>query len=144
MQGKSDSKRQRWNKNAALKREGFQVDGGEHFRIYVRFTTRRGRIVDFAVALVIFHQGEEIQVARYDNAHGFTHLDILDPQGNVDRKESHDHIPIEHAIRHALDDFKTNWQAYAARCLGSQAGQVRKENRFPSRKRGRPRQKNAR
>ncbi len=138
-----DPKRQRWNRKASLRREGFQVDGGEHFRLYVRFTTRSGRIVDFAVVLVVFHNGEEIQVARYDNAHGFTHLDILDTQGNVDRKESHDHIPIEHAIRHALDDFKKNWQAYAAHCFGHKASKARPPIRRSSGKRGGPRKTDA-
>ena len=138
-----NQKRQRWNRKASLRREGFQVDGGEHFQIYVRFTTRTGRIVDFAVVLVVFHNGEEIQIARYDNAHGFTHLDILDSQGNVDRKESHDHIPIEHAIRHALDDFKKNWQTYEAHCFSHQASKARSSSRRTSGNRGRPRKKDA-
>ena len=137
------NKRKRWRRKASLKKEGFSVDGGDNFQIYVRYTLHAGRVVDFAVVLNIIHKGTEIQVARYDHAHGYTHIDLLDLQGRVDRKEYRDHIPVEQAIRHALDDFKTNWEDYAARCFGSQADTSGKEDRRPSRNRGRPRKKDA-
>ena len=71
-----------------------------------------GKVLDFAVVLNVWHKDEEVQVARYDHTrrHSYTHLDLLDTQGKVDRKESWDHIPIEKAIRHAIDDFQENWE----------------------------------
>jgi len=60
------------------------------------------------------------------------------------KKESREHIRIEPAIRHALDDFKTNWKDYAARCVGSKTSQADDKDRRSSRNRGQPRTEDAR
>jgi hypothetical protein len=135
MADRKSSKRRRWQRKSSLQKEGFQVEGGDYM-IYVRYTRRGGKLMDFAVVLNVFEGETEIQVARYDHAHGYTHLDLLDLQGRVDRKEYRDHIAIEKAIRHAIDDFQENWRSYAARCFGAQSRQAATKDRRASRDRG--------
>lgn len=53
------------------------------------------------------------EICRYDTAHDFAHLDILDHRRKVINKVAMIGSPsYKKAITHAIDDLKTNYQKY--------------------------------
>ena len=88
-------------------------DGG--FVIVVEYWLRKGAIIRFAAVLIQLHvedQGSD-EICRYDTAHGFAHLDILDNKRRVIEKIAIPGKPsYEDALTYALADLKINYQKY--------------------------------
>ena len=78
------------------------------FKIYVRRTTRRGELSDFAVVLI--YGGECI--VRYDTAHGFAHKDVLGKRSALIEKQSFDLLSTWEAFEYALNDLAENFRDY--------------------------------
>ena len=81
-------------------------------RIVVSIKMVGGRAVSFVVRLTVRTNGKESDVARYDTAHGWPHLDLLGPTGRVKEKRWLDVDDFETALTHAIEDFKVNYEKY--------------------------------
>lgn len=85
----------------------------------VRVTTDRGEVLNFTVQYETIVRGERLAVVRYDCAHGFPHVDILDRRGEVVSKEPLLDLPsLGVALTRGIADIRKNWQAYRSRFLG--------------------------
>ena len=107
-------KQKRWQKpTPKLTTFKIPLDGG--FVIIVEYWSQRGQITRFATVLIRLRDEDEgsDEICRYDTAHGFAHLDVLDNKRRVIHKIA---VPGEpsyrRAIEHALNDLKTNYQKY--------------------------------
>ena len=54
----------------------------------------------------------EVDVARYDTAHGKPHLDLLSASGTLKAKRWLDVDNFEQALTLAIEDFKLNYEEY--------------------------------
>jgi len=73
----------------------------------------RGQVEEFAVVLTRTSEEAGLQqICRYDNAHGFAHLDLLSRSGNLREKHPYSHLSDQEALEHAIADLKANYQAY--------------------------------
>lgn len=95
----------------------FEVGLGEPGEVLrFRFSTIRGRVIDFVVQYETVLDGEPVTVVRYDTAHGFPHRDTMDARGRQVSKEvlllSHDE-----ALQFATIDLRMHWRRYRARFL---------------------------
>jgi hypothetical protein len=70
----------------------------------------KGRITSFVVQLEVFHRGEWRVVIRYDCAHGFSHLDKYDINGN--RTKETLNLSFESALNYGDWDVNENWERY--------------------------------
>lgn len=63
--------------------------------------------------------GEWHPVARYDTAHGFTHLDLATPTGKIKYRMAVQ--DLGDALTVAVEDLKANWNIYKRRFAGRQS-----------------------
>ena len=111
----------RWKrKEARSKRHSIVIGNG--FVIVVEYLWKPGRVIKFAAVLTKFraNTGGWDEICRYDTAHGFVHLDILDEHRKVINK-----IPMsgaasyKEAFTYAISDLKKShqkyWEEYCAR-----------------------------
>ena len=87
-----------------------------HDRKRHEHTTVQGKVVRFMVQYETFVEGEWRPVVRYDNAHGFPHVDRILPDGGVKK------IPLlatdlAEALTVADQDVEENWERYKAEYL---------------------------
>jgi|APGre2960657505_1045072.scaffolds.fasta_scaffold131345_1 hypothetical protein len=87
------------------------LEGG--FRIVVTVRLAQGRVVGFIVRLVDESQDSVKDLARYDTAHGWPHLDILNEQGQLKVKSWSKAASFDQAFQEAIEDFKKNHETYA-------------------------------
>ncbi len=81
--------------------------------VRVRITTDRGEVMDFTVQYETMLGGERTPVARYDFAHGFAHLDLLDHRGVLVVKRPLPGNPsAKEALALGLQDLVNNWRRY--------------------------------
>jgi hypothetical protein len=80
--------------------------------IAVSFTTVRGRIASFTVRLVLREGEQEVNVARYDTAHGMPHRDTLGKTGRTLRKDWLPDLSFEDALSIAIEDLKVHYEDY--------------------------------
>ena len=79
----------------------------------VEFVMIKGEIVSFVVRLMFVQdEGQEVNVARYDTAHGAAHCDVLGKRRGLLQKIWHLRESPETSLRRAIDDFKLNHEAY--------------------------------
>lgn len=79
----------------------------------VQFTTERGRVTAFTVQYETMIDDQAIAVARYDTAHGFPHLDMLDRRGRVVAKTRlADQPSLGAALTYAEQDMRNSWRQY--------------------------------
>lgn len=78
----------------------------------VGFRTRAGKVVSFAVVLVVNLDEIEVCVTRYDTAHGIPHRDGLGKQAGLLEKEWLFHLTINEALNYAINDIRDNYEAY--------------------------------
>ena len=78
--------------------------------------TLHGRVLNFVVQLEIRIGDQWIPVVRYDTAHGFSHRDILHPDGSVTKTPLFVGNYAE-ALTYAEGDLKSNWDLYRERFL---------------------------
>ena len=87
---------------------------GDYLR--VEFTTDGAMVLGFVVQLEVVVQEELRPAVRFDTAHGFPHVDILNPRGRlIDKKPLV--MPLKQALTFAIDDIKVNWDAYRSRFI---------------------------
>ena len=75
--------------------------------------TARGEVVRFVVQLEARMGDEWCPIIRYDNAHGFAHRDLYEPQGGV-VKEVLD-LGLDAAMTLGDWDISENWDRYVSR-----------------------------
>jgi hypothetical protein len=80
----------------------------------VRFTSDHGRVLRFTVQLETKVRDDWMPVARYDDAHGRPHLDILDQSGREISKHWIDATKSE-VLTEGINDFRRNWKRYVLR-----------------------------
>ncbi|MGH7961796.1 MAG: DUF7718 family protein [Candidatus Binatia bacterium] len=73
----------------------------------------RGQIMQFVVQYETFVEGKWRPVIRYDTAHGFPHMDRIDPDGTVEK------VPLlrndlGEALTFADQDIDEHWEQYKA------------------------------
>jgi hypothetical protein len=87
---------------------------GDYLR--VEFTTDGAKVLGFVVQLEVVVQGMLRPAIRFDTAHGFPHVDILNPRGRLIEKKPLS-MPLKQALTFAIDDIKVNWDVYRARFI---------------------------
>jgi hypothetical protein len=100
---------------------GFRIYLDDGFVIIVEYWSRRGEMLRFAAVLIRLldtDDGSE-EVCRYDTAHDFAHLDILDRKRRVIDKIILPYAGYKKALQYAIHDFKTNYRTHWARFCGS-------------------------
>ncbi len=81
-------------------------------RLVVSIRMVGGKVVSFVVRLVRIGENSDVDVARYDTAHGAPHLDILGSGGVLKQKIWLDVDSFEEALTLAIEDFKRNYEKY--------------------------------
>lgn len=90
-----------------------RLDDTELEWLRVRFTTERGRVTAFTVQYETVIGGQTFAVARYDTAHGYPHLDVLDRRGRVIAKiRLPDQPSLGAALTYAEHDMQYSWRRY--------------------------------
>ena len=82
--------------------------------IKVDFVTVRGSVVSFVVRLMLIEDAGDVNVARYDTAHGAPHLDVNGRSRGQMRKVWYRGARPEVVLAHAIADFKRNYEEYIA------------------------------
>ena len=82
--------------------------------IKVDFVTVRGSVVSFVVRLMLIEDAGEVNVARYDTAHGTPHLDVNGRRRGQIRKVWYREVRSETVLAAAIADFKQNYEGYIA------------------------------
>lgn len=77
-------------------------------------TTVRGSITIFSVVLLVYLEGEWIDITRYDTAHGVPHRDIIGKKQGLRFKRWMDDIDINYAFEYAIRDCTGNARQYLA------------------------------
>jgi hypothetical protein len=114
----TSQKKRRWQaKSPLLKKYNIELPDG--FRIVAEYVWQRGKMPKFALILIRENEqsGEYDMICRYDTAHDFAHLDLLDSKGRVIEKVAvSGMMSYKAAYTHAKNDLQTNylryWQAY--------------------------------
>jgi len=76
--------------------------------IRIRRFTQSGRLASFAVILVILHDGEWIDISRFDTAHGCPHQDILGKSAGLLQKVWYDDLTSKEVFALAINTFRRN------------------------------------
>ena len=76
----------------------------------------RGVITNFVVQYELLNGGKWLPVIRYDNAHGFAHKDLINPDGSKE-KLLLGTADLNEALTMADMDIQENWQRYRERFL---------------------------
>jgi len=82
----------------------------------VRHERTEGEVIRFMVQYEILVDGQWHSVVRYDNCHGFSHMDLMHPGG---RKEKTDLLlkDLNICLTFAENDLRANWANYRKRFL---------------------------
>ena len=81
--------------------------------IVVDLMMLRGQIVSFVARLMMLQSGGvEVNVARYDTAHGAPHLDVLGKRRGLLVKTWYLNARMDAVLNRAIDDFKTHYEIY--------------------------------
>jgi hypothetical protein len=84
-----------------------------HAYLVVAFVMVKGEIVSFVVRLMLMQDGgRQVNVARYDTAHGMAHCDVLGERQGLLQKIWLLNESLETSLRRAIDDFKLNYEDY--------------------------------
>ena len=89
------------------------IELGE-FRILLWRQTTEGVLVDFLVALLAWNGEQWACITRYDCAHGFPHRDLLGRRSGLLYKEEFPGLTLNEVFNHAVNDFKTSYEAHAS------------------------------
>lgn len=90
----------------------YEIVLADDARVIVSVRMVGGRVVSFVVRLVRRAGDREVDVARYDTAHGKPHLDVLSASGTLKAKWWLDVDSFEQALTLAIEDFKLNYEKY--------------------------------
>jgi hypothetical protein len=84
----------------------------DHAFIVAEFVMARGQVVSFVVGLMLVAPGRELNVARYDTAHGAPHRDLLGLRRGLLQKTWYPDWKPGQIMRLAVDDFSRNYEDY--------------------------------
>jgi len=79
--------------------------------------TEKGRVLGFVVQYETRVKNKWMPVVRYDTAHGFSHKDLIDPDGSKE-KILIGAVELSEALTFADNDINENWKRYKDRFLG--------------------------
>ena len=82
--------------------------------IAVELLMIRGRVVSFVVRLMIAERDREVNVARYDTAHGAPHRDVLGQKHGLLQKTWYLDQDLGEVLRIAVNDFRQHHEDYIA------------------------------
>ncbi|MCL5029458.1 MAG: hypothetical protein M1480_10645 [Bacteroidetes bacterium] len=92
-------------------------------RIIVVFQREKTEIINFVVVLETKiknfkeNKNEWMQVLRFDNAHGYPHMDKLDKNGNKIEVVKVDYLTNKEALSIAVDLIKNNYNEFISAFL---------------------------
>jgi len=112
--GATPKKLKRW-KHRAPKLNRHKIFLNDGFVIVVEYWFKEGQVTRFATVLIRPHDDGDgsDEICRYDTAHDYAHLDILDHNRKVIKKMAIVGLPsYERAISYAISDLKANYQKY--------------------------------
>jgi hypothetical protein len=87
-------------------------------RIIVAFQRERNEICNFIVVLetkltnIGYKTEEWVQVLRFDNAHGYPHMDKLDKDGNKVEIIKFDYLTNKEALTISIELIKNNYKEF--------------------------------
>ncbi len=85
-------------------------------RIRTRFQKEKGNIIDLIIQYEAMIKGKWTAIVRYDCAHGFFHRDLLQPNGDKEKKAIE--VPdLEYAFTFARQDLEDKWEWYKEQYL---------------------------
>jgi hypothetical protein len=82
--------------------------------IGVELVMVKGRVVSFVVRLMRLEGDHELNIARYDTAHGAPHRDSLGRKKGLLKKQWFPDLPLDIVLRKAILDFRLNHENYVA------------------------------
>ncbi len=95
-----------------------------HGRVDIRFARKSGRVLEFAVCLVLLEQGREFEVVRYDSAHGQAHVHRFHASDPSRLREVCPGPSLNDALTWAMADLRENsaeyLQAFRRNVLGTE------------------------
>lgn len=81
--------------------------------LVVAFAMVKGEVVSFVVRLMLIQDdGRQVNVARYDTAHGAAYCDVLGERRGLLEEIWHLNESPEAGLRRAIADFKLNHEDY--------------------------------
>jgi hypothetical protein len=85
-------------------------------RIRVHLVKDKGEILDLVIQYEAMINGKWVAIVRYDCAHGFFHRDMLQPNGDKEKKaiETPD---LKYAFAFARQDLEDRWEWYKEQYL---------------------------
>lgn len=85
-------------------------------RIRVSFVVGKGKVKNFVTQYELRIHNEWHPVIRYDTAHNFVHIDIMNPDGTKEKKELH-FMNYNETLTYSILDLSTNWKSYRNKFL---------------------------
>lgn len=74
--------------------------------IHVFSHTHLGRLINFSVVLMVFHEDKWVDVGRFDSAHGTPHRDILGKRTGLREKVWYDDLTPKQVFALAISTFR--------------------------------------
>jgi len=84
----------------------------EGFELRIRRRSENGKLVSFAAVLFALLDGNWINIARYDTAHGYAHRDLLGLNDGLRGKLLLSRLNNTEAFEYAIRDLKENAEIY--------------------------------
>ncbi len=91
----------------------FFIELDEDIKIFVWFSSQRGKIKNFVVKLIF----KNIEILRYDSAHGCPHKDILHPDPRKRRKVWYPGLDKATVLTLAISELKQEYEFLIERYL---------------------------
>ena len=88
-------------------------------RILIRRGTQGGRLTHFAVVLLALADGEWVDIARFDTAHGCPHEDVIGQTGGLLQKIWHDNLSYRQAFELAIRTFRKDYETIRQKYLAN-------------------------
>ena len=86
-------------------------------RLLIRRETQGGRVMGFAVVLLALLDGEWVDIARFDTAHGCPHEDVLGRKAGLLQKIWHDDLSYRQAYELAIARYRNEYETIRQRYL---------------------------
>ncbi|MBI5216888.1 MAG: hypothetical protein HY960_14135 [Ignavibacteriae bacterium] len=95
----------------------YRVILDEENSIFVYFETIQGTLTSFVVKFITIIDDEEVEILRFDSAHGMPHIDILGPDSETKQKIWLSSMSNEDALNYAKKNIKEHYQQYRERFI---------------------------
>ncbi|MBI3195335.1 MAG: hypothetical protein HYZ34_12850 [Ignavibacteriae bacterium] len=97
--------------------KNYRIILDEENSLFVYYETIGGQVTAFVVKLLSIIDDEEVEILRYDSGHGVPHIDILNADGEVERKIWLHHLTHAQAFTEAQETITTHYQFYRERFI---------------------------